>query len=147
MEREGSIGLLIARFVTKLVEDGRKLGVHFLSIRSIKFGGRSVLSNVRGRRALEKKSRLGNKLVNVFNQDVLQSSQHFRHYLLFISIRLFVKKTASASRTTGSLWRKNRTGTSGTLLATTRAVSSSMSLADKMQQGSVITTQQKQSRS
>ncbi len=47
-------------------------------------------------------------------------------------------KTASVSRTTGSLQRKNGTGTSGTLLAMTGAVSLTMSLADKMRQGSVV---------
>ncbi len=42
-------------------------------------------------------------------------------------------KTASASQTTGSWGRKN-----GTLLATTRAISSTMLLEDKMRQGSVV---------
>ncbi len=51
-------------------------------------------------------------------------------------------KRASASWMTGSLWRKNGTGTSGTLLAITGAVSSMMSLVDKMQQGSIVLTWQ-----
>jgi hypothetical protein len=42
----------------------------------------------------------------------------------------------------GSLWRKNGTGTSGTLLATTGAVSLKMLLADKMQHGSVVLMRQ-----
>ncbi len=51
-------------------------------------------------------------------------------------------KTASASQTMVYLQRKNGTGTSGTLLATTGAVSLTMLLADKMRQGSVVSTWQ-----
>ncbi len=61
-------------------------------------------------------------------------------YLLLASGCL--PKTASASRTMGSLWRKNGTGTSGTLLATTGAVSLKMLLADKMRHGSVVLMRQ-----
>jgi hypothetical protein len=43
----------------------------------------------RGRRAINKKSGLGNKLVNVIDQDVLQSLWLFGHYLLVLGIRLF----------------------------------------------------------
>ena len=48
---------------------------------------------MRGRRSLEKKSGLGDKLVCVVNRDVLQSSRLFGHYLLIVSIRLFVKNS------------------------------------------------------
>ncbi len=67
VERKGSVELRFAWFIPKLVENGSKLGVHFLSIGSVKFGGSLVLGNVRGRRSLEKKSRLGNKIVSVID--------------------------------------------------------------------------------
>ncbi len=91
MEREGSIESRFARFVPKLAEDGGKLGVHFLLIGSVEFGGSSVLGNARGRWSLEKKSGLGNMLVSLINLDMLQSSQLFGHYLLIVGVRLFVK--------------------------------------------------------
>jgi hypothetical protein len=58
---------LFTRFVMKLVEDGSKLGVHFLSIGLVKFGGSLVHGDARGRRSLGKKSRLGDKLISIFD--------------------------------------------------------------------------------
>jgi hypothetical protein len=42
MECKGSVELRFARFSLKLAEDSGKLGVHFLTIDSIKFGGSSA---------------------------------------------------------------------------------------------------------
>jgi hypothetical protein len=67
VEREGSVELWFTRFVPKLAEVGGKLGVHFLLIGSIKFGGRLALGNMRGCQSLEKKSSLGNELVSLIN--------------------------------------------------------------------------------
>jgi hypothetical protein len=67
VERKGSIELQFARFVTKFAKDGGKLGVHFLLIGSVKFGGSSVLGDARRHRSLEKKSGLGNKLISIIN--------------------------------------------------------------------------------
>jgi hypothetical protein len=63
VECKGSIESWFARFVQKLTEDGRKLGVHFLLISSVKFGGSLALGEARGCRSLEKKSGLGNELL------------------------------------------------------------------------------------
>ncbi len=131
MECEGSIEPRFARFVLKLAEDSGKLGVHFLVINSIKFGGSLAYDNARGHRSMNKKSGLGDKLVNIVDQDVSQSSWHLGTTSLPLASGC--SKTASVSQTTGSLWRKN-----GTLLATTRAVSLTMSLEDKMRQGSIV---------
>ncbi len=91
MEREGSIESRFARFVPKLVEDSGKLGVHFLLIGSVKFGRSMALGKACRHRSLEKKSRLGDKLISIFDQDVLQSSRLFKHYLLVVGVRLFVE--------------------------------------------------------
>ncbi len=91
VERKGSVELRFARFVPKLTEDGGKLGVHFLSIGSVEFGRSTALREARGCRSLEKKSGLSNKLVSIIDRDVLQSSRLLGHYLLVVSIRLFVK--------------------------------------------------------
>ncbi len=93
MECKSSIELRFARFVPKLAEDGSKLGLHFLLIGSVKFGGSLALGNVHGRRSLEKKSGLGDKLVSVVVHDVLQSSRLFGHYLLVVGVRLFVENS------------------------------------------------------
>jgi hypothetical protein len=85
--------LLFARFVTKLPEDGGKLGVHFLLISSVKFGRSLAYGDMRRCRSSEKKSRLSSKLVSVFDQDVLEGSWLFGHYLLVVGIRLFVKNS------------------------------------------------------
>jgi hypothetical protein len=88
VECEGSVETQFARFVPKLAEDSGKLGIHFLMINSINFGGSLAYSNARGHRSTNKKSGLGNKLVNIVNQDVSQSSRLFWHYLLVVGIRL-----------------------------------------------------------
>jgi hypothetical protein len=93
VEHKGSIELRIAWFVPKLAKDGGKLGVHFLLIGAVKFGGSLALGDARGRWSLEKKSGLGDKLVSVVNQDVLQSSRLFGHYLLVVGVRLFVENS------------------------------------------------------
>ncbi len=93
VECEGSVESWFTRFVPKLAEDGGKLGVHFLLMGSVKFGGHSALSNTHRCQSLEKKSGLNNELVGVVNWDVLQSSQLFGHYLLVVSIRLFAKNS------------------------------------------------------
>jgi hypothetical protein len=93
MERKGSIELRFARFIPKLMEDGGKLGVHFLSIGSIELGRSLALGDAGGCWSLEKKSGLGNELFSVVTQDVLQSSWLFGHYLLVVGIRLFVKNS------------------------------------------------------
>ncbi len=93
MEHKGSIELRFARFVPKLAEDGGKLGVYFLLIGSVKFGGSSARGDAPGRWSLEKKSRLGNELDSIINQDMLQSSRLFGHYLLVVGVRLFVKNS------------------------------------------------------
>ncbi len=93
MERKGSFESRFARFILKLAEDGGKLGVHFLSIGSVKFGRSLVLGNVRGCLSSEKKSGLGNKFVSIVNRVMLQSSWLFGHYLLVLGLRLFVKNS------------------------------------------------------
>jgi hypothetical protein len=75
------------------MEDGGKLGVHFLLFGSVKFGGSLALGNAHGRWSSEKKSRLGSKLVCIVDQDVSQSFRLFRHYLLLVSVRLFVENS------------------------------------------------------
>jgi hypothetical protein len=93
VECEGSVESLFAQFITKLMEDGGKLGVHFLSISSVNFGRSFALGDARGCRSLEKKSGLGDKLVSIVKQDMSQSSQLFGHYLLIVGIRLFVENS------------------------------------------------------
>jgi hypothetical protein len=65
MECKGSIESQFARFVPKLAEDSSKLGVHFLTINSIEFGGSLAYGNEHGSRSMDKKSRIGNKLVSI----------------------------------------------------------------------------------
>jgi hypothetical protein len=89
VECEGSVEMRFSRFIPKLAEDSGKLGIHFLTINSVKFGGSLAYRNARGHWSTNKKSGLGNKLVNVINQNVLQSSRLFGHYLLVVGIRLF----------------------------------------------------------
>ncbi len=89
MECEGSVETRFTRFVPKLAEDRGKLRIHFLTINFVKFGGSSAYGNARGRRSMNKKSGLGNKLINIVNRDMPQSSRLFRHYLLVVGIRLF----------------------------------------------------------
>jgi hypothetical protein len=60
-----------------------------LTINSAKFGGSLVYSNARGRQSTNKKSGLGDKLVNVVDQEVPRSLRLFRHYLLVVDVRLF----------------------------------------------------------
>jgi hypothetical protein len=79
----------VCRFVPKLAEDSGKLGIHFFTINSVEFGRSLAYSNTRGHQSRNKKSGLGNKLVNIVNQDVSQSLRLFWHYLLVIGIRLF----------------------------------------------------------
>ncbi len=67
MECKGSIDSRFARFVPKLVEDSSKLGVHFLTINFIKFGGSLAYGNARGSWSMDKKSGLGDKLVSVID--------------------------------------------------------------------------------
>jgi hypothetical protein len=89
VECKGSIESWFARFVPKLAEDSSKLRVHFLTIDFVKFGGSLEYRNSRGSWSTDEKSRLGNKLVSAVNQDVLQSSWLFGHYLLVVGVRLF----------------------------------------------------------
>ncbi len=133
MECKGSVESRFTRFVPKLAEDSGKLGVHFLTINSIKFVGSLAYGNTHRSWSTNKKSGLGKELVSVVDQDVSRSLQLFGHYLFIVGVRLL---TASASQMTGSLRRNNKT-----LLATTGAVSLTMSLEDKMQRGSIVNRQ------
>jgi hypothetical protein len=87
VECKGSVESWFGRFVLKLTEDNGMLGVHFLTINSIKFSGSLAYGNAHGRRSTNKKSGLGNKLVNVVDRDVLLSSRLFGHYLLVVGVR------------------------------------------------------------
>jgi hypothetical protein len=134
VKRKGSIELLFAWFVAKLAED--------LLIGFVKFGGSLALGDARGHQSSKKKSGLDDKLVSVFDQDMCRAPGSSSTTSLLLASGCLLK-TGSASQTTGSLQRKNGTWTSGTLLATTGAVSLTMSLADKMQQGSIVSTKHK----
>ncbi len=125
MECKGSIESRFAWFIQKLAEDSGKLGVYFVRINSTKFGGCSAYSNACGCRSTNKKSGLGNKLITIVDCGSLGTTS--------LSLASGCLKIASATRTIGSLGRKNRT-----LLATTRAVSSTVSLENKMWQESKV---------
>jgi hypothetical protein len=93
MECKDSVESWFAWFVSKLMEDGGKLRVHFLTIDFIKFGRSSAFGNARGHWSTDKKSGLGDKLVSVVNRDMSQSLRLFGHYLLVVGIRLFVENS------------------------------------------------------
>jgi hypothetical protein len=67
MECKGSIELWFDWFVPKLGQDSGKLGVHFLTINSVEFGGSLGYGNVRGSLSMDKKSGLGDKLISVID--------------------------------------------------------------------------------
>jgi hypothetical protein len=65
VECEGSVESRFAWFVPKLVKGSGKLGVHFPTINSVKFGRSSEYGNARGSRSMDKKSGVGNELVSI----------------------------------------------------------------------------------
>ncbi len=121
----------------KTCRDGGKLGVHFLSIGSVKFGGSLVLGTCAGAGLWRRRAGSATSLVGSLIKMCRRAPGSSGTTSLSLASGC-LRKTVSASWTTWSLWRKNGTGTSGTLLAMTGAVSLMMLLADKMQQGSIV---------
>ncbi len=67
MECKGSVESRFAWFVLKLAGDSGKLGVHFLTIDSVKFSKSLAYGNAHKSWFMDKKGRLGNELISVVN--------------------------------------------------------------------------------